>query len=567
MRTMFLTALVLVGGCASAPPAMRPAPSHHAMRASAAEVARYAEHLLADNYAQDGPGAAVLVARGDEVLFRGARGMADVEHGTPLAADSLFEVASITKQFVAAGLLKLVESGAVSLDDPLSRYIADYPGGDAITLLELLDHTSGVRNYSDIPQLEELARKGIGTTQLIDGFKNEKPDFAPGTGWAYDNSGYILASAVIERVSGMPWYAYLQQALLKPLGLTHTGADPATAARRVAGYTLVDGKPTAALRFSSTQPYADGALVSNVDDLLRWNRALHKGHVLGAGSYRRMITPVGSAVPEQYALGLWHTTLRGREMIGHSGHHYGFSAYLLYLPGSDISVVVLQNMDRAPGVADPTESARKLAAFVLGDPYTAPVPVGMSASVLHQAEGVFGRDPPGPQEFSRQGARVLRLINGRLTAAHTGGIRSELVPMAPDTFQTREGFDRLQLVHDARGDVIAVRSLPWGEDPGLWLARTSGSRAHAQATLASAALERFAGTYSADGMEVHVYVDGGQLKVQPAGQPAGTLIYDSPGTFLVGEVDATVEFNPAVGTAQVAVLHQGKDTVEFKRKP
>jgi hypothetical protein len=260
--------------------------------------------------------------------------------------------------------------------------------------------------------------------------------------------------------------------------------------------------------------------------------------------------------------------LDAMRMIGHSGHTSGFSAYLLHLPDSDISVVFLQNMDRAPGIVDPTTNARKLAAFAIGEPYPAPTPIAMDAAVLQQAQGVYGSDPPGPQEFSRQGARVLRVINGRLTAAHTGNSRSELIPVAVDTFQFHDSFDRLQLVRDAAGAVSALRSFPWGEGEGVLLARANAPPPTAQVALPHAALGRVCGTYLANGMEMRVTLDGEQLKAEVIGQPpAAALIPESPNSFLVDIIDATVEFTPAEGIPQAVVLHQGGDVIEFKRKP
>ena len=114
-----------------------------------AEITRYAEQMLAANYRQDAPGAAVLVARGDEVLFRSARGLADIKTGAPLTADDVFRIGSVSKQFAAAGLLTMVEAGKVSLADPLSKYVPGFPNGEHITVLELLNHTSGVKSYTD----------------------------------------------------------------------------------------------------------------------------------------------------------------------------------------------------------------------------------------------------------------------------------------------------------------------------------------------------------------------------------------------------------------------------------
>ena len=185
-----------------------------------AEFARFAEPLLAEAYRADGPGAAVLVVRGDEVLYRGARGRADVAAGVPLEPDDLFRIASVTKQFGAAGLLTLVDAGKVSLDDPLSKYLPTYPDGGRITIEQLLNHTSGVRDYTSIPgTFDGPIRRNVTTAQLVDYFRNEAPDFAPGEGWNYSNSGYVLVGAVIEAASGQPWYSYLDQALFKPLGM------------------------------------------------------------------------------------------------------------------------------------------------------------------------------------------------------------------------------------------------------------------------------------------------------------------------------------------------------------
>jgi CubicO group peptidase (beta-lactamase class C family) len=546
--------------------ATSPSSTSAAAPVSRSDIANYAEHQLLANYSPDGPGAAVIIARGDEVLFRGARGKADVEHGVPLSADSGLDIGSITKQFAAAGLLKLVEAGKVSLDDPLSKFIKEYPQGDRITVLELLNHTSGIKSYTDTP---DPARNGLSTMQLVDSFKNEKPEFAPGTGWAYDNSGYVLVGAVIEAASGMPWQRYLKQTLFEPLRLDHTGygADASVVARQAHGYTLSQGKALPAPLESQSHPHADGSLVSTVDDLLKWNRALHKGRVLGHESYRRMITPVGLAAPEQYGFGVWHTTLRNHEMIGHSGHISGFSAYLLYLPETEISVAVLQNMDRAPAVADAGESARKFAAFALGEPYPAPKPIVLDAAALNEAEGIYGIDPAGPRYGSKQGARVLRVIAGTLTVAQTGGVRSDLMPIAADTFQSKDSFDRLQLERSSAGVVTAVRLFPDDEGAGRLLARVGQRVVPSSGMPSHAALERVAGTYLADGLTLHVFLDRDQLKVELAGQPPVALVAESPSTFLVAEVDATVEFAPREGVPLTATLRQGSETIEAKRQP
>jgi D-alanyl-D-alanine carboxypeptidase len=534
--------------------------------ASRAEVSRYANRLLTDNYGVTAPGAAVIVARGDRILFRGARGVADVQHGTPLTADALFDIGSVSKQFAAAGLLKLVEAGKLSLNDPLSKFVKNFPGGDRISVLELLNHTSGVKNYSDDPSLKG---KALSIAQAINSFKNEKVDFAPGEGWAYDNSGYVLVGAVIEAASGMPWQRYLQQALFDPLHLAHTGtvADPQMIAQRVHGYVIANGKPVPVPPTAETQPFPDGAIVSNVDDLLKWNLALHEGRVLRSATYRTMITPVGKAKAEQYGFGLVHTTLRGHEMIGHSGWVSGFTAYLLYLPQSRISVAMLQNTDRDPHVPDLRVNARKIAAFAIGEPYREPTPIAVNVAALHEAEGAFGVDPPGPRFGSIQARRVLRVVEGALTIAQTGGQRSQLTPLGQDTFQDSAGFDRIQLIRDHRGTVSGLSFFPWGEGRGQLLAREAGSQPAAPIALPADAQSDLLGDYMFNGIAFRVYLKDGHLIGEFGGDPSNTavLFAETPRKFFAAEVDATALFVPQSGPAQSMILDQGGERMEFKR--
>ncbi|HEY4126051.1 MAG TPA: serine hydrolase domain-containing protein [Rhizomicrobium sp.] len=560
MRLLFLLATFVAA-------AALPAPLYAASLPSKDTVARYADQMLTENYTQDSPGATVIVARGDQVLFRGARGMSDVEHATPLKPGDLLDIGSITKQFTAAGLLKLVEAGKVSLDDPLSKFIKDCPGGNTITVLELLNHTSGVKDYSDTPGPQN---KPLTIKEAIDSFKNEKPDFAPGKNWAYDNSGYLLISAVIEAVSGVPWHVYLQKTLFDPLGLAHTrySGDPAVAAGQMHGYKLVNGKPMPAPLVSQTRSYGDGALISNVDDLLKWNRALHEGHVLHRATYREMITPVGAAAAEQYGLGISHTTLRGHDMLGHSGHISGYSAYLLYLPQSATTVAILQNMDRDARVTDPEENARKLAAFAIGKPYPAPQPIAVDAATLRQAEGAYGTDPPGPRAGSHQGRRLLRVADGGLTIARTADYRFALIPLGPDTFQSTDGLDRIDLVRNPAGVATAIRFFPRGEGEGQLLPLQDGSKPNPQIALPPDAQTNLTGSYLVEGMEARAFMENGLLKLELVGQDnsAATLLAESPRKFFAAEVDAAVEFTPAEGKAQSLTVHQSGENIVFQRK-
>lgn len=454
-----------------------------------AEFARYAEPLLVEAYRMDGPGAAVVVTRGDEVLYRGARGRADVAAGVPLEPDHRFRIASVTKQFAAAGLLTLVDAGKVALEDPLSKYLPAYPDGEGIAIEQLLNHTSGVRDYTSIPgTFDGPIQRTVTTAQLVDYFRDEAPDFAPGEGWNYSNSGYVLVGAVIEAASGQPWHSYLDQVLFKPLGMNDTGygADPVVTLHQVKGYVTAGGFPAPPLRLSMTQPHAAGALVSTVDDLARWNRGLHEGHVLEPATYARMVTPVGPAKAYDYGFGIEASALRGRPALQHGGGIAGFGSFLTYVPGADVTVAVLQNDETPSPAHEPRTVARRLAAAALGDPYPPLEPVEVDIAVLKQYEGVYRVD--------QDSTRTLRVVDGHLTGYRTGGAREQLTAIAIDTFVYPDGFTRLQLLRDAAGSVTGMRFWSDGEGEGV-VAPLTGQVVPIDIALPRDALGRLAGRY------------------------------------------------------------------------
>ncbi|HYE44017.1 MAG TPA: serine hydrolase domain-containing protein [Caulobacteraceae bacterium] len=561
--TLPLTLLLCLGGLAPGPVLAQPAA---ATRAADADMRRYAEDLLARNYPAEGPGAAVLVARGDTVLFRGARGEADVERHTPLRPDSVLRIGSVTKQFAAAGLLTLVEAGKVKLDDPLSRYLPDYPGGDRITVRQLLNHTSGVKSYTDMPgYMATSIGRDLTTAQMIDVFDDATPDFAPGAGWTYSNSGYVLVGAVIEAASGMPWHAYLEEALFRPLGMRRTGYghDPRFTAMQAGGYSFDGERVTPMQPMSMTQPHAAGALVSTVEDLHKWNRALHRGRVVKADLYRQMITPGGPAAAPGigYGFGIYAGTVRNRPALRHNGAIFGFASSLYYLPGPDITVVVLENDDasNSPETADTV--ARRLAAMAMGDPYPAPRPVPVALADLQAAQAVY--------RFPSDVTRTLRVVDGQLTAQRGQGPRTVLIPIAADEFLYQNGFDRLVVQRGADGAVSGVRFFPRGEGSGEVGVRTADplDAAPIAVGLPRAALDRVVGVYARGGLTMKVFLEGGLMKAQIVGQEPVDLRALSATRFESDLTGASFEF-PETGSAaaEVTVRQNGREIV-LRRTP
>ena len=551
--TVLLASLMLADASAAPPPDT--------------DVAAFAKRAVEGNSPGDAPGMAVLVARGDEVLYRGAHGSASLELGVPLSPDQVFRIGSVTKQFAAAAVLKLAEDGKLALSDPLSKFVPGYPGGDKVTVEMLLNHTSGIRSYTDIESIMAGGgiMKDLTTDRLIDTFKDEKTDFAPGEGWHYNNSGYVLVGAVIEAASGKPWHEYLDAAFFEPLGMAHTGygneADAAIPGH-VVGYTDKNGKWAHAMYLSMTQPHAAGALVSTVDDLLKWNRALHEGRLLKPENYRRMVTPVGKAADNDYGFGIFTGTLRGEPQLWHGGGIPGFSSYLLYLPGSDTTVAVLYNADSGgPGMLGTGRIANQLAAYAIGKPYPEKKPIEVDEETLKQYEGVYRID--------ESAARVLQVKDGRLTSQRTGGLAYPLIPVAKDNFLFDEGYSRIVFERDAAGKVAAMRFFPEDEGEGEVVARSDEPlpAAREEVTLPREALERIAGTYALQGAVLTVSLDNDTPRAQLTGQPAFEIFAQSPSTFFLKVVDAVLVFAPDAGKPAQVTLQQGGQETVFTRQP
>jgi CubicO group peptidase (beta-lactamase class C family) len=297
-----------------------------------------------------GPGAAVAVRHRGEVIHAAGYGLADVEWGNPIDTDTVFRIGSISKQFTAAAILRLADQGKLSIDDRVEAHLPDYPvDGRTITLRHLLNHTSGIKSYTAIPEIMQVrGASDVSVSQIIDVFKDRPADFQPGARYLYNNSGYILLTAIIEAVSGKRFEAFLRDELLAPLGLDRTSYlhTRPIVAKRAQGYDLGRRGLVNAAWLAMSWPQGAGALGSTVNDLLAWDAALHSGKVLSPQSYAAMIAPgqLNDGSPIGYGLGVARRPYRDRAVISHGGGINGFITYLAHFPDDDLSVVVLSNL-------------------------------------------------------------------------------------------------------------------------------------------------------------------------------------------------------------------------------
>ena len=301
----------------------------------------------------------VLVARGDSILFRQVHGFADRATGEPLALDSRFRLASVSKQFTAAAILRLQDEGKLTVDDPLCQWIQPCPAAWApIRLHHLLSHTSGVPDLMARPAWGLRRVTPATEEELTEDSRKYGLQFPPGTRVRYNNAAYNLLGAVVGKASGQPLMDFLQSAFFTPLGMADTGYDD-DASDVVMGYAnLGGGGPSPQPDANVSIIFAAGALYSTLDDLLVWQRALHGGDLLSDKSYAQMIgdhapadTPAERGRPRRdWGYGVFTNSL-GRQVspafedrqIYHTGSWSGFRNLITHQPDADVTVIVLSN--------------------------------------------------------------------------------------------------------------------------------------------------------------------------------------------------------------------------------
>ncbi len=339
----------------------------------------------------------VLAARGEQVVFRGAYGLADAESGVPNTPRTKFHLASVTKTFTAAALLLLEDSGALALADPVASVLPDYPRGAEISFEQLLSHASGIPDHHGLPGFEQRTAQGIGLEELVQ-WQSEFPlEFEPGSTSVYGNSGYALLAHVVEVVSGQDFPDFVRANLLEPLGMSATG-EVGTAGPVARGYVFA---PTASGRArvpARDYSYAlgSGSMQGTVDDLLAWLRAVDAQTLVDV---QRTAWPYG-----------WGRSRAGKyAVLDQTGAHAGFTATLSVVPEADVYVVHLSNL----GAGLPFQRVhRDVLRILLGEEVDTPAALesfgwdpgaGARLAGLYAGDGAAEGDVPVVIEASAQG--------------------------------------------------------------------------------------------------------------------------------------------------------------------
>jgi D-alanyl-D-alanine carboxypeptidase len=395
-------------------------------------------------YSPDEPGAVVLAVRDGEVIFREARGLADVELRTPLRPDMLFKIGSITKQFAAAAILKLAAENKLALTDPLSKYVPGFP--DTLTLEHLLTHTGGVAEYTPMPEYDANIRQDATVEQMVSLIRAKPLEFTPGTQYKYTNSAYFLLGAAIEKVTGEPFAAHLKKAVLDPAGLTNTRMDSLAdiIPNRARGYERGPNGLRNATIYSPTRAYSVGGLLSTVDDLRRWNeRAVADPQLARAFDIHKL----ADGKPTGYGYGWFISELEGARVIEHGGDIPGFTAHVLTIPEKKIFVALLSNDAHHQPRAD--FIATNMALSLLGKTY-APVAVTLDEAALDRVTGTYKSVTGAERRVFREGSKLF--------VERVGGRRSEVLPSSATTFFYPDSFLTVELARIDGEDVLVLRN-------------------------------------------------------------------------------------------------------------
>ncbi len=331
-------------------------------------VTRHIEHVM---HERNIPGLSVAVMQGDQLLFSKGLGYANLEHQIPVTTKSIFQIASITKVFTAIATLKLYEQGKIDLDDSIGQYLPYLPEHwHAITIRQLLNHTSGIKSFSSYEKIPCVIANNIREYQKGD-VLNEVAclplEFEPGEKWAYGDTGFYIAGLLIEKVSGQLYEDFLRNTLFVPLDMKETRLINYRdiIPNRVDGYSFENGRYYNARTFDFDE-FSNGGIVSSVEDMIKMHVGFTTEKLLKTETLAVMCTPTRLTNGEliNYGLGIGLTPFNNQKRYGHTGGGgLGFSTALTHFPEKKLTVVVLSNADQPAGTIG--ELANEIAAFYL----------------------------------------------------------------------------------------------------------------------------------------------------------------------------------------------------------
>ncbi|MBL7906232.1 MAG: serine hydrolase [Bacteroidales bacterium] len=516
------------------------------------------DKLINDVYKPGDPGAALLIAEKGKVVYRKAFGMADLELNVPMKPEMVFEIGSMTKQMTAVAVLMLMEEGKLSLQDEITKYIPDYPvQGHKITIHHLLTHTSGIKSYTSMQEWQPLWRNDMTPEEMIDLFKNQPMDFAPGEHYLYNNSAYFMLGYIIEKASGMSYGKFLKERIFEPLKMNNSyyGNHEQIIPARASGYQKKEDFVNAEY-LSLTQPYAAGSVMSNVDDLLTWQMAVRDNKLVKKETIQLAFTDyrLNDGKPIHYGYGWGLNEINGSPTIEHSGGIFGYTTNGIWLPEEDVYVVMLTNRDDI----GPGDISTRVAAIAIGKPYpSAGSSMSLSQDVLRSLEGVF--------EFEDGSLRKFFVEDGQLMSQKQGSVKFRLIPLSEKLFSYENSFSTVEF-----STMAGKRKAVFKNRIDAFTGELSDKKIaeNAEISLSPEQMKAFVGVYEVQpGFSLTFTLEDGHLMTQATGQEKFEVFPSSENTFFLKVVDARIEFQRnADGVVDALMLYQGGAEIRAVKK-
>ncbi len=405
--------------------------------------------IMRENFNDASPGVALLISKKGSIVYRKSFGKADLELNVPMKVENVFQIGSITKQFTAISILMLWEQQKISLEDPIKKYLPEYPAhAGHITVHQLLNQTTGIVEMLSINDPENIPQKEWKSVDLIDIFKNEELHFEPGEKWEYSNSNYALLGLIIEKISGLSYAEFLDKHIFKPLHLStsRNGNNSEIIPNRIPGYLkLKDGsfKNSSFLNLSYT--FGGGSILSTVDDLAKWNEALVSYKLVQKQTLDKAFTnhKTINNINTDYGYGWFLNELQGYKTIEHSGGTRGFSSNGIYIPSEDIFIIMLTNSGNYPA----EQISTTILAEVLNKPLIHPDAISLPAAELSLFEGIYKLD---------DGYNIKVAVEANELYVTVWGLKQKVLASSSNTFFIKGSFIEYEFLESDGGKISSI---------------------------------------------------------------------------------------------------------------
>jgi CubicO group peptidase (beta-lactamase class C family) len=412
-------------------------------RINAQKLGKAVDEVFADLSRPGSPGCAVAVAEGGKIIYEKGYGLANIEESVAITPKTVFDIGSTSKQFTSASILLLEKQGKLSVADDIRKYIPEIPDyGHQITILHLLNHTSGLRDYLTLFELAGVNIDNVTTDDdaLAIVARQKALNFEPGSDWLYSNTGFFLLSVIVKRVSRQTLREFATENIFEPLDMKQTvfrNEHTQLVANRALAYDPKDGSPEFKLNVSYFEQTGDGAVHTSVEDILKWDENFYSGKVGGAAFLNEFQEPgkLNSGKTLEYAKGLFVGTYRGLRFVDHGGSWGGYRAQLLRFPEQHFSVACLCNL----GNANPEKRSHRVADIFLAGQMKEPMPA-------------FVGEPKKPEK------KETMAVSPEGLAGYAGNFRSEEL-LATYAFEIKDGKLVLRTIQNGDGFIHTKQDL------------------------------------------------------------------------------------------------------------